>query len=330
MFHMASDSHIHSLASSLLHTSFEADLALVSKSGVSTMAHSALLLPLLPTLASLVASCPSCSSSHDPIVLLLPDTPTPLLLSALESVYMQANPALLADILGLELQKTEIGGKEEKIKSADGRDIFEENLQSNWIKSDSDSSSCPLCGKTFAFSALLKDHKCVDVHLDEEEEKPQNIDQRPGSRNQAVESIESFSCRETPRCKRSFVTENGLRKHILKRHEGEKKYGCDICRKRFYLKAKLNMHKKIHEKKAIICPICGQQKRDLYRLQLHNQQLHIAEGSNCHRCERSFANRRDLRIHNKSCGRRESRAMLRLKVEIPKDVLPKVEKSEIT
>ena len=326
---MASDSHIYSLASSLLHTSFEADLALVSKSGVSTMAHSALLLPLLPALASLVASCPSCSSSHDPIVVILPDTPASPLLSALESVYMQANPAHLADILGLELQKTDVEGKEEKIISATGRDTFEENLQSNWIKSDSD-SPCPLCGTTFAFSALLKDHKCVDVHLDEEEEKPQNIDQLHDSRNQAVERIESFSCRETPRCKRSFVTENGLRKHILKRHEGEKKYGCDICRKRFYLKAKLSKHKKIHDKKAIICQICGQQKRDLYRLQLHNQQLHIAEGSNCHRCERTFANRRDLRIHNKSCGRRESRAMLRLKVEIPKAVLPKVEKSEIT
>ena len=325
---MASDSHIHSLASSLLHSSFEADLALVSKSGVRSMAHSALLLPLLPALASLVSSCPSCSSSHDPIVVLLPDTPTPPLLSALESIYMQGNPAHLADILGLELEKPDI--KElEKIYSADDRDIFEENLES-----DSDFSSCPLCGKTFAFPALLKDHMCGDVHLDEEEEKPQKIDRQPDSGKQLEtshkERKEAFSCRETPRCKRSFVTENGLRKHILKRHEGEKKYSCDICRKRFYLKAKLNKHKKIHEKKAIICPICGQQKRDLYRLQLHNQQLHIAEGSNCHRCERSFANRRDLRIHNKSCGRRESRAMLRLKVEIPKAVPPKVEMSETT
>ena len=54
MFHMASQSHISSLASSLLHSSCEADLALVTESGVS-MAHSALLLPLLPDLASLLA-----------------------------------------------------------------------------------------------------------------------------------------------------------------------------------------------------------------------------------------------------------------------------------
>lgn len=338
---MASELHISSLATSLLHSSCEANLALVSESGVS-MAHSALLLPLLPELASLLASCPSCSS-HDPIVLILPDTPTPPLLSALESVYMQANPAKLADILGLGLQKPyikELGGTEEKVKNSDGPDIFEENFDSDWVKRDSD--SCPLCGKTVAPSetALPKDHKCGDVHWGEEEERGKNIDNQPNSRKQVgtspEEKLEPFSCRETPRCKRSFLTESGLRKHILNYHEGEKKYSCDICRKRFYLKTKKLIHEKIHEKKAIICPICGQEKRDLYRLQLHHQQLHITEGSNCHRCERSFANRRDLRIHNKSCGRRENRALLRLKVDVPKavlpkvDVLPKVEKSERT
>ena len=333
---MASDSHISSLASSLFHSSFEADLALVTNSGVS-MAHSALLLPLLPDLASLVASCPSCSN-HDPIVLILSDTPTPPLLSALESVYMQANPAQLAHILGLGLatpnSKELSGGTEAKQNNADCPDIFEENFESDWIEKD----SCPLCGKIFSETALRKDHKCDN----EEEERVKNIDKPyPGKlvitsskekieiKSQNGEKLESFSCRETPRCKRSFLTESGLRKHILNYHHGEKKYSCDICQKRFYLKRKIEVHKKIHEKKAIICPICGQEKRDQYRLQLHHQQLHIAEGSNCHRCEKSFANRRDVRIHNKSCGRRESRALLRLKVEVPpKAVFPKVEKSE--
>ena len=334
---MASQSHISSLASSLLHSSCEADLALVTESGVS-MAHSALLLPLLPDLASLLASCPSCST-HDPIVLILPDTPTPPLLSALESVYMQANPVQLAGILGLGLQKPyikELGGTKEKVNNADGPDIFEDNFESDGMKRDPDSSPCPLCGKTFAPSetALPKDHKCGDVHWDEEEERAKNIDNQPNSGKQVGtspgEKLEPFCCRETPRCKRTFLTESGLRKHILNYHEGERKYSCDICLKRFYLKKKKMIHEKIHEKKAIICPICGEKKRDLYRLQLHHQQLHIAEGSNCHRCDRSFANRRDLRIHNKSCGRRESRALLRLKVELPEAVLPKVEKSETT
>ena len=331
MFHMASESHISSLATSLLHSSCEADLALVSESGVS-MAHSALLLPLLPDLASLLASCPSCSS-HDPIVLILPDTATPPLLSALESVYLQADPAQLAHILGLGLQKPELGGAEEKVNNTDGSDIFEENFECDSIQRDSNSSPCPQCGKTFApnETALPKDHKCDNVHWDEEEEKAKNIDNQLNSGKQvgtsSEEKLEPFSCRKTQRCKRSFLTESGLRKHILNYHEGERKYSCDICRKRFYLKKKKVIHEKIHEKKAIICPICGQEKRDLYRLQLHHQQLHIAEGSNCHRCERSFANRRDLRIHNKSCGRRESRALLRVKVEVPKAVLPKLDKS---
>ena len=324
---MASESHISSLASSLLHLSFEADLALVSESGIVSMAHSALLLPLLPALATLVSSCPSCSA-HDPIVLLLPDTPTPPLLSALESVYMQANPADLAHILGLEFQNPDVKGRNVNINNTDGGDMFEENFERDWIKKDSDSSSCPLCGKTFAsseaLSGLSKDHKCGEVHRDEEEEK--SIDKQVLTSPEEI--LEPFSCRETPRCKRSFLTESGLRKHILNYHEGEKKYSCDLCRKRFYLKARLKIHEKIHEKKAIICPICGQQKRDLYRLQLHNQQLHIAEGTKCHRCDRSFANRRDLRIHNKSCGRRESRALLRLKVDVPKVVLCNVENLE--
>ena len=317
MFHMASESHIASLATSLLHSGCEADLALVTESGVS-MAHSALLLPLLPDLASLISSCSSCSP-HDPIVLLLPETSTPPLISALESVYMQGDPAALADVFGLGLQETSLI-KENTIKG-DVRDIFED------IESSSD-SSCTLCGKHFT----SRYHKCDSASLDEEDEKPNNIDQRLNSEKQneisPVEGIVPFSCRETLRCKRTYLTERSLRNHILNYHEGEKKHSCNVCLKRFHRKARLKKHTMVHEKKAIICPMCGQRQRDLYRLKVHHQQLHVAEGSNCHRCDKTFANRRDLRIHNKSCGRKQSRALLRLKQEGPKAVLPKVESSD--
>ena len=78
MFALASSSHLSSLSSSLLSSPSHCDVTLVTPS-LSLQAHKSLFLTRLPSLSSLL--CPSCSP-HDPLLLLLPDTPASSLTSA--------------------------------------------------------------------------------------------------------------------------------------------------------------------------------------------------------------------------------------------------------
>ena len=97
MFFLKSSTHLSSLVSSLL-SSPQGDITLVTPS-LTLTAHRALLLPHLPALAALL--CPSCSP-HDPLLLLLPQTPAPALTSALEQLYRAGEVAPLAALLGLD------------------------------------------------------------------------------------------------------------------------------------------------------------------------------------------------------------------------------------
>ena len=97
MFALASSSHLSSLSSSLLSSPSHSDVTLVTPS-LSLQAHKSLLLSRLPALSSLL--CPSCSP-HDPLLLLLPDTPASSLTSALQQLYTTGQPEQLAGLLGL-------------------------------------------------------------------------------------------------------------------------------------------------------------------------------------------------------------------------------------
>ena len=89
------------LSSSLPSTPSHPDVTLVTSS-LSLYAHKAVLLSRLPSLSSLL--CPSCSP-HDPLLLLLPDTPAPALTSALEQLYTCSQVEELEDIFGLKQER---------------------------------------------------------------------------------------------------------------------------------------------------------------------------------------------------------------------------------
>ena len=281
-------------------------------------------------MAKLISSCTSCSY-HDPKVLImsnaaftittiniitvvkvliLPDTATQHLLDALEALYLRGIAEDLAQILGLETEQAnskELSTEKETTNNtAVARDLFDQVLETNYSESGPD-FSCTQCGKVFPFdkTARIKYHKCGQ--------------RKDGSQNDTSEGQDKaegkFSCEETARCRRAFITESGLQKHILKMHHSERKYGCDICPKRFHKNKKLMQHKQVHEKKAIVCGICGERKRTMYVLEQHHKQIHTTEAVICHRCDKKFENRRDLRIHLKSCARNSRRAALKLKVE---------------
>ena len=80
---------------------------------------------------------------------------------------------------------------------------------------------------------------------------------------------EVFKCKVSLRCKRKFKTKGGLAAHIKEHHEGEKNVMCTTCGKRFTTSRQLKKHDKIHLKPPIVCEVCGVEKRDLYRLNLH-------------------------------------------------------------
>ena len=98
MFAMASSSHLLSLSSSLLSSPSHSDVTLVTPT-LSLQAHKSLLLSRLPSFSSLL--CSSCSP-HDPLLLLLPDTPASSLTSALRQLYTTGQPEQLAGLLGLD------------------------------------------------------------------------------------------------------------------------------------------------------------------------------------------------------------------------------------
>ena len=104
MFRMQSSSHLDSLASSLLLSPSQADVTFVTNSATLS-AHRALLLPLLPSLSSLL--CFSCSP-HDPLLLLLPDASSSALSSALGTLYKTRRPDELAELLGLSVKQEEL------------------------------------------------------------------------------------------------------------------------------------------------------------------------------------------------------------------------------
>ena len=249
-------------------------------------------------------------------VLILPDTATQHLLDALEALYLRGNAGDLAQILGLETEQAnskELSTEKEITNNtAAARDQFEQVLETNYSKNEPD-FSCTQCGKVFPSgkTAMIKYHKCGQISALEREDK-----RKDGCQNDTLERQEGkFSCKETARCRRAFITESGLHKHILKMHHSERKYGCDICPKKFHKNKKLMQHKQVHEKKAIVCGICGERKRTMYVLEQHHKQIHTTEAVICHRCDKKFENRRDLRIHLKSCARNSRRAALKLKLD---------------
>ena len=127
---MASSAHLSSLSSSLLSSPPFPDIFLATPS-LTLPAHQAILLPLLPSLLPLL--CSSCSP-HDPLLLLLPDTPAPALRKALGTLYREGQGGQLAELLGLQVKQEEHRQGQELCQ---GREVTQiENKCTNESESD--------------------------------------------------------------------------------------------------------------------------------------------------------------------------------------------------
>merc|ERR1719319_1671510 len=145
---MASSSHLSSLSSSLLSSSLlssplHPDVTLVTPS-LPLHTHRALLLPLLPSLSTLL--CSSCSP-HDPLTLLLPSSSSTNLASALSTLYKTGRAEELAQELGLG----------EQLVVAETRNTGETRAQDVQFTSHKSKNTCEVIYESSSFHLESED-----------------------------------------------------------------------------------------------------------------------------------------------------------------------------
>lgn len=112
-----------------------------------------------------------------------------------------------------------------------------------------------------------------------------------------------FSCVE---CGEKMSAWRTLQTHLWHRHKIDMElYGCDKCDYRTYSLAKLNnVHRLIHgDEKPFLCDYCGKGFKNPKQLRNHKivHRMKPAELQHqCEVCQRTFADRRQLRVHMSS------------------------------
>ena len=103
-------------------------------------------------------------------------------------------------------------------------------------------------------------------------------------------------------CGKTFTKSIGLRKHILRVHEGRKKYKCKNCGKCFFRRSGLRKHKKcVYDgRKDHKCDTCGKSFTTAGYLRMHATMHTVHEGNKdykCDSCGKSFHQEGHLKRH---------------------------------
>ncbi|XP_058063093.1 myoneurin-like [Anopheles bellator] len=107
-----------------------------------------------------------------------------------------------------------------------------------------------------------------------------------------------FRCEQ---CGAYFKTKASLNIH-QRRHRIERTHQCSVCEKRFATTSDLQAHSKVHEATAprYPCGVCGKDFGRIYTLRDH-MKVHAPDPEHrCERCERVFAKRRNLLLHERT------------------------------
>ena len=125
---------------------------------------------------------------------------------------------------------------------------------------------CAICGRSFAASVQLSNHKttcsgkrkeiyqrakqsnvCTYPGCDFKSEKKKDLENHTNRVHLDRPNEKNFVC---PTCGNSYVSLGVLKIHIKTVHEGEKPWECSVCGKRFSQKVSWSKHIKIHTREA--------------------------------------------------------------------------------
>ena len=174
---------------------------------------------------------------------------------------------------------------------------------------------CPDCGRKFARSDYLKEHRrvhsnerpflCMECGLSFK--APSNFRahlvshsgvrryqcdkcgkyfRRTSHRSEHIrtvhEGVRAFKCIH---CPRAFSAARGLQLHMMG-HTNERPHGCPMCSKRFKSTANLNLHLVIHTgERPYPCRFCERRFTQMSAVKMHEATQHTADGGRRHQCE---------------------------------------------
>lgn len=173
--------------------------------------------------------------------------------------------------------------------------------------------SCDICRKTLSGAYELKRH-IRRVHLGERERSPKPRSRGKGDfvcnicnktlsgayelkrhKTQKHQEDKPFPC---DFCKKTFADRNKLMIH-RRTHTGEKPFACDNCPKAFTAVCKLNWHIKNECQKIFLCKECGKTFSGDYELNRHIKHLHLdaVRPYSCELCPKTFFEPSKLELH---------------------------------
>ena len=117
-------------------------------------------------------------------------------------------------------------------------------------------------------------------------------------RHREIHREKTFEC---DFCQKIFRRKCHLKGHIERHLELERnQFECTICNKTFRYKSTLNMHKNHHKKKSPYeCQLCNIRCNDPTSLRNHLN-AHLNKLFECILCQKTYANKYSLEVHNKS------------------------------
>ncbi|XP_055705218.1 zinc finger protein 888-like [Phlebotomus papatasi] len=190
--------------------------------------------------------------------------------------------------------------------------------------------ACHLCGKTFYFTRVLKNH-IREIHTNRER-YPCSICGKTYSSKHAVDShikshVEEPKEYNCPKCDKVYKTYIGMRQHnrqvhifgkqfkcnwescefsscnkerliLHKRtHTGEKPFKCKLCGKFFSSKSSLKSHIVYHGAPMHQCDLCEKSFKTQQCLKVHIHRIHAERKFNCLVCDKKYASNSDAMRH---------------------------------
>lgn len=163
------------------------------------------------------------------------------------------------------------------------------------------SYKCVKCDKKFSRQSSLQGHQRYHENPDEGEvnhskevDSPENIELQ---KQKGVKTKKTHKCNV---CDIMFPHHSSLNRHINQVHNGEKRFQCDICDKKYSALAHLQDHLRAHSgEKPFMCNVCNK-KFSRKSILVGHQQVHTREKLfKCEICDKTYTRQSDLQRHKR-------------------------------